>query len=223
MQRALIFILLLLAAAGCSRQRTADDYELWGIDVSKHQPSVNWERVYSRNPPDFVFLKATEGLIITDPTYARHARVLDSLGVVWGAYHFFGHRTGGRDQARNFIRTAQLKPGNLLPVLDIEHHRLMTDPKKTVKEAWAFCNEIKSYYGACPIIYCSTLFYENYLKRDFPSKKYTLWIADYRGDPQHLDWLFWQHTDSHRLEGIGGKVDRNVFCGTPETLKKLML
>ncbi len=214
-------VVLLAVLAGCKSRR--DDYKVWGIDISKHQRSVDWCRVYDRNPPDFVFLKATEGLIITDPTYARHARTLDSLGVLWGAYHFFGHRTDGRDQARNFIRVAGLRPGNLAPVLDIEPHRFMKDPKKMVVQARAFCDEIRRYYGVNPIIYCSTFFYESYLRKDFPSDRYTLWIADYRCDPQHLDWLFWQHTDKHRIEGIATHVDRNVFSHGHEMLKKLTL
>lgn len=68
-------------------------------------------------------------------------------------------------------------------MLDIEPHRFMTDPKKMVREAKAFCNEIKRYYGTNPIIYCSTNFYETYLHGDFKAKNYPLWIADYRGCP----------------------------------------
>lgn len=39
-----------------------------------------------------------------------------------------------------------------------------------VREAKAFCNEIKRYYGTNPIIYCSTNFYETYLHGDFKAK-----------------------------------------------------
>ncbi|MFQ8827877.1 MAG: GH25 family lysozyme, partial [Alistipes sp.] len=67
-----------------------------------------------------------------------------------------------------FIRTARLEKGNLLPVLDIEQHRFMTDPKRSVREAKAFCDEIRRYYGADPIICCSTHFYDTYLKRVQP-------------------------------------------------------
>ncbi len=197
--------------------------EVWGIDISKHQRNVNWGRVFSENPPHFVFLKATEGTLIVDPSYARHARQLDSMGALWGAYHFFGHRTDGREQARNFIRTAKLRRGNLIPVLDIEPHRFMTDSKKSVVQAKRFCDEVRRYYGVDPIIYCSTNFYERYLREDFPASRYVLWIADYRSCPHHLDWCFWQHTDSHRVRGIGGSVDRNVFTLSPEHLKRLTL
>lgn len=203
--------------------KTHRDYDVWGIDVSKHQGNISWDKVHKSNCPHFVFLKATEGTLICDPKYDAHTRQLDKKGILRGAYHFFGHRTPGKEQARNFIRTAKLGPGNLIPVLDIEKHRFMTDPAKMVKEAKAFCKEVKKEYGVYPIIYCSTLFYEHYLKKDFKEKDYILWIADYRGNPEHLSWHFWQHTESHKLKGISGCVDRNVFGGTKEDLQKYIL
>lgn len=221
----IILFTWLLSIVGCNSAKTdARDYELWGIDISKHQLKVDWTEVAEHNKPHFVFLKATEGTLIIDPTYEERSKALDEQGILWGAYHFFGHRTSGKEQARNFIKVAKLKRGNLIPVLDIEYHRFMKDPKRSVREAKAFCGEIKRYYGVNPIIYCSTLFYEHYLKNDFRKGDYTLWIADYTGNnPLHLDWKIWQHTDSHTIEGISGRVDRNVFDGDIRELQKLVL
>lgn len=208
---------------GCGPQK-AEDYQVWGLDISRHQDHVDWERVLAEDdPPAFVFVKATEGTLIVDPTYERHAQELNEAGVLWGAYHFFGHRTSGKEQARNFIRTTRLCKGNLIPVLDIEKHRFMTDPARSVREAKAFCREIKRYYGVNPIIYCSTSFYEHYLEKDFSDRDYVMWIADYGENPDHLHWQFWQHTDSHRIAGIRGNVDRNVFDGSLQELQKLVL
>lgn len=204
-------------------QKHPDDFEIWGLDVSRHQKDVNWLEVAQHEKPDFVFIKATEGTLIVDPTYARHRRELEEAGITWGAYHFFGHRTSGKEQARNFIKTAGLKPGNIIPVLDIEWHRFMKDPKRSVREAKAFCDEIHRYYGTNPIIYCSTHFYDKYLKKDFSPREYVLWIADYRGAAPDLSWTLWQHTESYRIRGIGGKVDRNVFAGTDKEFSKLIL
>ncbi|MCD7970393.1 MAG: hypothetical protein LUF87_08565 [Alistipes sp.] len=218
---ALPFLALLFHACGTGHHgRTHEDYQVWGIDVSRHQANIDWDQVARRNRPDFVFLKATEGTLIADPSYEKNARKLDELGILRGAYHFFGHRTPGREQAENFIKTADLSRGNLLPVLDIEKHRFMTDPEKTVKEAREFCKTVKKKYGVNPIIYCSTLFYEEYLKADFPAGEYILWLADYRGNPAHHRWTFWQHTETHRLHGIKGNVDRNVFAGSGDELNK---
>ncbi|MDR0510009.1 MAG: hypothetical protein LBH06_02815 [Rikenellaceae bacterium] len=222
MNRLLVFTACCLLAS-CGGKRSARSYRTWGVDVSRHQQRVDWQRVARRNPPDFVFVKATEGSMIVDPNYARHARELDRCGLLWGAYHFFGHRTSGREQARNFIRVARLKPGNLRPTLDIEPHRFMVDVKKSVTEAKEFCREIRRYYGVNPIIYCSATFYENYLRSDFPPDKYPLWIADYRGNPSRIPWTFWQHTDSYRLDGVRVGLDRNVFNGPPEDLQKYIL
>ena len=151
-----------------SCERTADDFEVWGLDVSRHQKEVNWEKVLEHEQPNFVFIKATEGTLIVDPTYEKHRAELENTGVLWGAYHFFGHRTSGKEQARNFIKTAKLKHGNLIPVLDIEWHRFMKDPKRSAREAKTFCREIKRYYGVNPIIYCSTNFYENIWRKPSP-------------------------------------------------------
>ncbi|MBQ4280316.1 MAG: hypothetical protein IJC16_10235 [Rikenellaceae bacterium] len=222
--RNLILLLLTVPVlSGCNRVRKASDYELWGLDVSKHQKHIDWLKVAENERPYFVFIKATEGTLIVDPMYGKHARDLDEAGILWGAYHFFGHRTSGKAQARNFIKTAGLRKGNLFPVLDIEKHRFMKDPRKTVKEAKAFCREIRRYYGINPIIYCSSAFYEHYLKDDFSEDDYTLWIADYSKNPSHLRWHFWQHTDSHSIQGIRGSVDRNVFDGDTAELRKLIL
>ena len=208
--RGLFFLLLLSALASC-REKTADDFPVWGLDVSRHQQNVDWEKVVEHEKPWFVFIKATEGTLIVDPTYDQPGGRLCRL-------------PGGQGRVRSpvclplFSKKLEL----ILPVLDIEQHRFMTDPKRSVREAKAFCDEIRRYYGADPIIYCSTHFYETYLKKEFSPDRYTLWIADYRGCPR-IKWRIWQHTDSHSLPGIRGKVDRNVFAGSEQEFKKLIL
>ena len=210
------------ACGGGDKPRPASDYEIWGIDVSRHQDVVSWKQVFRHEKPHSVFVKATEGTLIRDPMYRRHRKALEESGVLWGAYHFFGHRTSGKEQARNFIETARLKKGNLIPVLDIERHRFFKDPEKLVREANAFCREIKREYGVYPILYSSSKFYRTYLAEDFPPDRYRIWIADYSNIPEE-GWEFWQHTDSHRIRGVRGKVDRNVFAGSYERLQKLVL
>ncbi|MCD7963423.1 MAG: hypothetical protein LUF90_07730 [Rikenellaceae bacterium] len=182
-----------------------EEYSVWGIDISKYQKKINWEKINGNDKPHFIFLKATEGSIIKDPMYEHHREQLEKTDILWGAYHFFGHRTPGREQAQNFIKTAKLDKGNLLPVLDVEYHRFLKDRKHLIKEVNAFTTEIKRHYGVYPIIYCSSNFYERYLRKDFPETRYYIWIADYSNTPS-ASWIFWQHTDSFLLSGIGGKV-----------------
>ena len=206
-----------------NRSKEPHEYEVWGLDISRHQSAVDWARVFEHENPHFVFLKATEGTLIQDPMFESHRKELAARGALWGAYHFFGHRTSGREQALNFIGTSKLEKGNLIPVLDIEPHRFFKDPQKLVAEVNAFCKEIKSHYGVYPIMYSSTNFYNTYLRKDFPASRYVIWIADYNGAAPSMAWDFWQHTDSHSIQGARGKVDRNVFAGSPDKLKKLVL
>lgn len=223
LKRCLPLLLGVFVLCSCSKGKKAGDFEIWGLDVSRHQSNVNWQKVAEHECPHFVFIKATEGTLIVDPTYDRHRKELEAARIPWGAYHFFGHRTSGREQAKNFIKTAKLERGNLLPVLDIEKHRFMKDPKKSVKEAKAFCKEIKRYYGKNPIIYCSSNFYDSYLKDDFSPGRYILWIADYRGPAPEVDWTIWQHTENYKIKGIRGSVDRNVFAGDAGDFDDLIL
>jgi len=51
-------VALLFAACG---EKTADDFEVWGLDVSRHQQDINWEKVAEAEKPFFVIIKATEG------------------------------------------------------------------------------------------------------------------------------------------------------------------
>ena len=66
----LLLLTVSLLAVACTR--TADDFEVWGLDVSRHQKDVDWEKVLQHEQPHFVFIKATEGTLIVDPTYAKH-------------------------------------------------------------------------------------------------------------------------------------------------------
>ncbi len=217
-----VLCLAFLASCRGEGPKPASHYAVWGIDVSRHQASIDWDEMFSRERPDFVFLKATEGTLITDPMYAVRRKKLADSGVLWGAYHFFGHRTPGKEQAQNFIKTAGLSKGNLIPVLDIENHRFFNDPDHLVREVSSFCNEIKKEYGVYPIIYASSRFYASYLEKDFPANRYRLWIADYSNIPDR-NWCFWQHTDRHPICGTSAHVDRNVFYADREKLKDLVL
>jgi lysozyme len=219
---ALLLLLLAVAGMSCRQQKPASAYEVWGVDVSRHQENLDWDRLVRDGKPHFVYLKATEGTLIQDPAYKEHCRQLDKHGVLRGAYHFFGHRTSGREQARNFIATAGLQKGHLYPVLDIEAHRFFKDPEKMVREVQAFCEEIRREYGVRPILYASSNFYRRYLQADFPASSHAIWIADYSNIPE-IDWLLWQHTDNHRVAGHSRGIDRNVFAGRESDLEKLIL
>ncbi len=202
-------------------------YSIHGIDVSKYQYSIAWSEVKAMKvkdvQPGFAFIKATEGIGSADPQFRRNWKRSKEAGMVRGAYHFFIASKDGRMQAENFIDKVELKPGDLPPVLDIEQLNGVpaAEMRKEVKK-WLSIAE--THYGITPIIYTNADFYNNYLGNEFDN--YPLWVAHYYEPYQpriSRNWLFWQHSDEGRVNGILSPVDFNVFNGDSASFKLLLV
>lgn len=177
----------------------------WGIDLSHHQRTINWDVLVEKNKPDFIFLKATEGSTHIDTKYSTYLKKSRELGIPVGAYHFFSYQSKGKSQAENFIQNAKLTKGDIYPVLDVEFQRNMKDEAWIKREIKAFCEQIKEEYGVYPIVYCECDYYNRYLKEDFSD--FTYWISDFYREPR-CDYAIWQYTDKGLVHGIG-KIDNN--------------
>ncbi|MGZ3872792.1 MAG: glycoside hydrolase family 25 protein, partial [Mucilaginibacter sp.] len=83
--------------------RIPDQYTIHGIDVSYYQGKIDWMKVKRMHEDEihisFAFIKATEGVVITDPYFQRNWRECPKAGIVCGAYHYFRPRVSGRWQA----------------------------------------------------------------------------------------------------------------------------
>lgn len=202
-------------------------YQLHGIDVSKYQENVNWNQVKDMKIKDvkidFVFVKATEGLINVDRFYKRNWKKLQEKKITRGAYLYFLAYRDGKMQAQNFIKNVQLQKGDLPPVVDVEEiYRVQPDVLKSrLKECLI---ELEQFYKVKPILYSYVNFYENYLGDDF--NNYPLWVAHYfeNNKPRiNRKWQFWQHSDKGKVNGIYSNVDFNVFSGDSLEFRKLLL
>lgn len=193
--------------------------KVWGIDISHHQNITSWNSL-SDQKPHFIFMKATEGLTVKDSHYKERYRIAKKMGLTVGTYHFFSYRSSGRDQARAFLQAANYEKGDLPLVLDAEYKRRMPPPRLVTTELVRFLKYIQAHTGITPILYCSSHYYQKYLK-DAVGTQYPLWIADYRTEPS-VDYQFWQASEKFVLNGISGYVDLNVFNGTVQDLEKLI-
>lgn len=202
-------------------------YEIHGIDISKHNGYIFWPAVASMKEKDvqlgFVFMKATEGTSLVDVQFKRNWKMAKEQNMVRGAYHFFLSSRSGADQAKNFLKTVTLSGGDLPPVLDIEElHRV--SPAEMRRQLQVWLDMVEKACGAKPIIYTNVDFYKNYLEGYF--NKYPLWVAHYfaGGKPAtDAHWVFWQHNDGGKVNGIRPAVDFNVFKGDSADFKKLLL
>lgn len=203
-----------------------ESYSIHGIDVSKFQEQIAWEEVQTMKVKNiqlgFTFIKATEGIGNTDPQFKRNWKNAKESGMIRGAYHFFIGSKDGRMQAENFIDKVALQPGDLPPVLDAEQLN-GNSPEEFRKEAKEWLDIVSNYYRVTPIIYTNVDFYKKNLGEAF--NNYPLWVAHYyeRDQPRiERDWLFWQHSDEGRVNGIMSKVDFNVFNGDSAAFKLLL-
>src|SRR3954471_1954204 len=133
-----------------------DSYEIHGIDVSKYQSYIDWPSVKEMKVHDirigFTFIKATEGVSTTDRNFKRNWKKAKEAGVTRGAYHFFLPSKSGKLQAKNFIKSVSLEPGDLPPVLDIEQ-LYGVRPATMRKEVQDWLTIVEEYYKVKPIIY----------------------------------------------------------------------
>ena len=121
-----------------------------------------------------------------------------------------------------FIRSVELEPGDLPPVLDIETRS--DDMDKLRKDLLIWLHRIEAFYRVKPILYTSYKYKTRFLN-DSIFNTYPYWIAHYYVDSVEYQgpWKFWQHTDVGTLPGIQERVDLNVFNGTLEELQQMTI
>ena len=194
-----------------------DGYSVHGIDVSAYQGRIDWSEVATHNVK-FAFIKASEGVTLRDARFRRNWEAARKAGVYRGAYHYFQPNYDGAQQANLFTRTVPLQPGDLPPVLDVEHAEFH-DVAYMRRNVATWLRLVERHYGVRPILYSNYSFYKRHLAGHFD--KYPLWLAHYEVAQPSLPrekWIIWQHSDEAYIPGIRGTVDFNVFQGNFATL-----
>lgn len=202
-----------------------------GIDVSRHQPNINWSTVKSAGR-NFVFVKASEGHTLADVDYATNIAGLITADMTYGSYHYFTASVDAVAQADFFLSVVgTASVGDLPPLFDWEDSAKIA-PETVIKNARAFLDRVESVTGKIPIIYTYADYWVS-LSNNPANKKsieqfarYPLFIADQRGNcPQvpapWANWMFWQ-TEINQEPGVVGKVDEDVFNGGLKDLKNLL-
>ena len=90
-----------------------------GVDISHYQGKVDFKKM-EKQDIKFVFIKATEGAKYKDKMFEKNYQDAQKNEMCVGAYHFFSTKSGGKEQADNFIKTVGDLKGKLPPVVDVE-------------------------------------------------------------------------------------------------------
>ncbi|MBV9950810.1 MAG: lysozyme M1 (1,4-beta-N-acetylmuramidase) [Acidimicrobiia bacterium] len=186
--------------------------ERYGIDVSNHQGTIDWEQVAADNI-DFTYIKATEGGDHTDASFARNWRAADRAGLERGAYHFFTLCTPGLDQARHFLSVVREDPGSLPPAVDLElagNCRARPSASAVRKELTTFVGLVERTTRQPMLLYIGDDFERRYPVREQLSR--SLWHLRVLRRPNVERWLVWQVMGFAHVEGVGGHVDLDVMA-----------
>ena len=198
----------------------------FGIDISEYQDHINWDdvkEIKGNFPIEFIFIRASVGNDRRDYKFKKYWAKAKEMKFVRGAYHYYRPNENSIEQANNFIKNVKLNKGDFPPVLDIEKlpKEQSIDRLKIGLQRWL--DKIEAHYGVKPIIYSSESYYNDFLKEDFSD--YPFWIANYTAFYSDIDddWSAWQVSENGEVNGIKGRVDINIYNGTSEDLKELLI
>ena len=193
-----------------------------GIDVSKWQYDINWEKVAAAGV-DYTIIRlgyrgtAPEGNCAMDPYFEQNIKGALAAGLHVGVYYFTQAITVEEaiEEANIVIDALQGYNITFPVVYDTEYREggRANDLSNELRTACAkaFCDTILA-AGYTPVIYSSTNWSILNLNLE-ELQGYDLWYA-YYGEPEDLyypyEYTMWQYTDSGRVDGINGSVDINV-------------
>jgi lysozyme len=198
---------------------------LEGIDVSHYQKTINWPAVAAAGKK-FAVIQATVGSTYLDPTYVANRDGARSVSLPITAYHYAAPLSNPGDavaQADWFVQNAALRPGDLVPALDLEKNGGLST---SALQAWVsdWLTEVTSRLGVRPMIYTSPDFWKNSMgdTTEFADAGYNvLWVAHWNtlsprtpaNNWEGAGWTIWQYTDCGSVAGISGCVDLDRYNG----------
>ena len=192
---------------------------LRGIDVSRYQEKVDWEKVKEAGY-EFVMIRAgyrgygQAGNMREDEWAQRNYKGAKKAGLMVGAY-FFSQATNeeeAREEALYFLEITKDWELDMPMVFDwelIEEGRAAkVDIDTLTRCAMAFCQEISD-VGRRTMIYVSPWFGNLHLDQ---LEEYPQWVARYT-DVLDYPYRFemWQYTSSGTVPGVNGPCDINIY------------
>ncbi len=183
-----------------------------GIDVSRHQKDIDWEKVGCDDNIKFVYIKATEGATHVDSLYHFNIEQASRNGIKVGSYHFFSTKSPVKDQFQNFTRELNKHHQDLIPMIDVEV-RDDWSRAQLIDSVKLLAIMIENWCDHKPVIYSTVRFYNELLAPQF--NDYPLYIGRYANEKPQIKWegkyTLWQYTEDGIITGINERVDMSRF------------
>lgn len=192
--------------------------KVYGIDISNHQGSIDWDRV-AADGRRFAFIKASECPSYRDPWLGRNWSEAKRVGLVRGAYCFARPSAATPAQSvelfADTLRVAGgVEPGDMV-VLDIEDERVKasTNLLPWVKE---WLERAEATFGVRPLIYSAHWYMAPHGLEVADLGTYPLWVASYQDTPPPVPrgwdrFHVWQFTAHGSVPGVRGDCDEDVL------------
>lgn len=192
-----------------------------GIDISYHQGAINFD-LAKKDGVEFVIIR--EGYRNkTDARFFEYVNGAKEAGIViLGVYHFSYALNPSEAMLEAKLCVENIKKAglgkNIMVFFDFEYDTVKKALQKGIglfeedccRHTEAFCEEIKR-SGYVPGVYTNLDYYKNWYNQEI-LKKYPIWLADYKGEPDYK-CLIHQYSESGKVNGIKNKVDMNYYYG----------
>lgn len=191
-----------------------------GIDVSRYQGDINWEKVAS-DGVRFVFVRLgyrgyETGKLTMDSKFEDNIKGALKNGIAVGVYFVTQavSEEEGREEAEFVLEAIAPYKVTWPIVLDIEEAggKARTDGLSASERTdfvIAFCDRVRE-SGYTPMLYCAVRWFieELELERLTDCEK---WFAQYFNRPYYpYEFHVWQYTNKGSVAGISGNVDLNI-------------
>ena len=190
---------------------------LQGIDVSRHNGAVDWEKA-ARAGIRFAILRAAYGKSGVDDRFDENYQGARRAGLLVGAYHYSYALTpaDARREAQHLLAVLNGRALDQPVWFDMEDadgykkkHGFPFTKRNVSAITQAFVDEIRASGRLCGV-YASKSWLTDYIKVDADA----VWVAQWADTLTYNgQYDVWQYTDAGRVDGVTGKVDRNV-CRT---------
>lgn len=191
-----------------------------GIDVSKWNGKIDWEKVKNAGVK-FVIIRCgyrglSSGSLVVDPYFEENMQGAQDAGLDVGVYFY--------TQAVNEVEAVE-EASMVLTLLKNQYitypvffdtegaggkgRASSLDPELRTKICLAFCDTIQS-GGYQPGVYASRNWFNHSLDASRLEHN-KIWLAEYRSAPTYEGYYdMWQYTSKGQIDGIEGNVDLNI-------------
>jgi GH25 family lysozyme M1 (1,4-beta-N-acetylmuramidase) len=200
---------------------------LKGIDISKHDGTIDFRKVKESGLTDFAVIRAGYGRLISqkDVKFEEFYKGCKENNIPVGAYWYSYAKSVSEIQteARVFLEVIKGKQFEYPVYLDFEEKSQFALGKATcsaMAKAFLEILEDAGYYAG---LYSSKSHLENYFSEEILTR-YTVWVAHYGVQKTSYKYPYdiWQYSESGSVPGINHKCDLN-YCykeDFPEIIRK---